>query len=202
MDKNSKNTVLTERYLNEILQTDMGRSRTKSVLTLPAQSNTLYRVGNLSSETFRHILSNNKQYLDKNIQIKSLILIMVNGGLRVSEALSVSWSDITSMGHVFIKGKKGSNDKVLHTGECESYFLKCRINSVDPFFGLNRFFVYRLFKSMGIVFEKKGNKNKAVTHAIRNLVSIDQQKNGFSIESTKTHLGHKNIKSTKHYRNE
>ncbi len=103
-------------------------------------------------------------------------------------------------GHVSVKGSKGSYGKVVYIVDGLEYLLKCRANSVSPFSCYSRFYVYRKYKQLGIELELNGKCKNAVTHAIRHMVAREEEKAGFSEKQTQRHLGHKNSKSTTHYR--
>ena len=132
-------------------------------------------------------------------QTMALVGLMSASGCRVSEALQVKVKDISLNGRVKITGSKGSYSRIVTIVEDRDYFIRCKHSCIDPFQGLDRFFVYRMFKKLGIVLTFKDSSRNAVTHAFRHLAIQDSQSISESIDTTQLYIGHKNIKSTQHY---
>jgi len=132
-------------------------------------------------------------------QTMALVGLMSASGCRVSEALQVKVKDISLNGRVKITGSKGSYSRIVTIVEDRDYFIRCKHSCIDPFQGLDRFFVYRMFKKLGIVLTFKDSSRNAVTHAFRHLAIQDSQTISESIDTTQLYIGHKNVKSTQHY---
>jgi site-specific recombinase XerD len=129
----------------------------------------------------------------------ALIELLLIGGLRISEALSITIFNITGDGRIKIAGLKGSNTRIVSPMLYVSYFLYCKKVKRDPFEGRSRFYYYRLFKKLGLVKYFGEYRRSAVTHSIRHQVIADLYKNGATMQEIQQFIGHKSIKSTEHY---
>jgi site-specific recombinase XerD len=120
-------------------------------------------------------------------------------GLRISEVLGVKTVHLIGANKILIKGLKGSGDRIIIIDfMSELRGLYCHYNGF-VFFGINRFFVYREYKKIGIGLQFENSKNAAVTHAPRHLFIRELKSGGVSTEALQGQLQHKSIKSTKHY---
>ena len=130
---------------------------------------------------------------------KVLIDLLYTNGLRISEVLQLKSSDIDARGNVFVKGLKGSNDRLCQCTYMKSELLYLRSTNSHLFSYTNRFYYYRLFKKLGLYIVYDSNENKAVTHSLRHSYIYSLQNITNNIESTAQIVGHKNSKSTTHY---
>lgn len=141
-------------------------------------------------------LNSNKQYLGNYYY---LFLLQYYSGCRITEALSISVTDISSEGLVLIKGLKGSNDRVITVTELQPLFTKSLRNGIDPFYSMNRFTAYRLLKNIGVQKLKSNRKRESVTHVFRDEHSKSIRKIAGSKSVLAAALGHKNEKNTDYY---
>lgn len=134
-----------------------------------------------------------------SVKIGIIYLIQKRFALRISETLSITYKNITSKGSVVVKGLKGSNDRLVYLPELCNWFIECRVNKVDPFYGLSRFAVYRIYKKFNVNHEEYYGDKIAVTHGFRyaKVREVKEIENDLQLSSIV--LGHKNINSTKHY---
>lgn len=120
-------------------------------------------------------------------------------GLRISEILGIRGSDIDKMGRIVVKGKKGSNTRLIIDNQGVKWWIAQRGLGTNKVFGFDRFYVYRIYKKCGIVHEMEGKKHKAVTHYCRHLYVKAMQQSTNDIEITKQLTGHKAVANTKKY---
>lgn len=130
---------------------------------------------------------------------KGIMLLCLTEGLRISEVLSILADDWRAGQKVFIRGKKGSFDRVVSV----RYFFT-ELRSFTFNYGClqaagNRFYFYREFKKLGIIFQSSNSSKASVTHAGRHLLADNLFQHGNDIELSKRTLGHKSVNSTKHY---
>lgn len=126
-------------------------------------------------------------------------LIQLAGGLRISEVLNIKAHHIINGDTVFVKGLKGSSDKRIFVPECSEFLSRCSSNNINPFNGISRFQVYRLWKRLGFVVLKGNGKRNAVTHSVRKLAIQELHNVTNDINSTASAIGHKSSNSTKYY---
>lgn len=195
-------TILSEKLLDRILETNNTKLRSKSVPTPSAQSSKMLLsraqadpIGLVSG----HVLERIK---NQNHQLYYLIEFMKASACRVTEALSIKPNDITSTGHVKINALKGSKSRIIHPGLSVTFILDCKSKSVQPWQGWSRFYVYREFKKFGINLTVAGKTNSKVTHAFRHTLAQSIKKANMGMSIAKDALGHKSIRSTKHYFND
>lgn len=144
--------------------------------------------------------------LDKLQQLKDVSTLLYHcaclqfeHGLRISEVIGIRSYHITSSGSILIKAKKGSVDRVVYSQEVASYMLDCRRKVIDPFVELDRYYVYREYSKVGLCYIRAGDTRGKVTHLFRHLIAKVNNQAGIDISITQNKLGHKNVKSTKHY---
>jgi len=125
--------------------------------------------------------------------------LLLGSGLRVSEICSLEPRRILNDKQVLVKGAKGSGDRVctLRWSEGLQYFQGAGWSNFS--YGLDRYYIYRLCRKMGVYAHIIGNKNQAVTHAGRHQYVAQLEKQGLTPEEIKTVIGHKSVKSTMHY---
>lgn len=128
-----------------------------------------------------------------------MIDLLLSNGCRISEALSVESSNILDSKTVWVKGSKGSCDRILHLCYTSFPFEFIRGNTGRLFFGRDRFYFYRVFKNLGINERITGNRNRAVTHLPRHMFVDSVRTAGMESEMIAKNLGHKSVKSTKWY---
>lgn len=194
-----KKHVLTQQMLSRILGTQTKNQPNKSVQTPTAQTSTLCGPGKSSSEDLTSVLSSIEAIKNYDRRLYFIASLQYGFGLRISEVLEISPYDITSTGHVKVKGKKGSNERMIFSDILRSYFVDCKIRKIYPFNGIDRFYVYRSYKKFGLSRRFGSNKNSSVTHLFRHLASLAAKENGVSIETRAQQLGHKSTKSTQYY---
>lgn len=125
--------------------------------------------------------------------------LLLCSGLRVSEVCGIRPEDILNEKTVFVRGLKGSRDRVV-TLQVMTDFHYFRIRCPWRWeLGLNRWYIYRLCKEYGIYEQILGNKKLAVTHSGRHELIVSLQDAGLAPEEIAQVIGHKSVKSTEHY---
>jgi len=191
--------TITAKTIEKFLYSDRQTGRVKSEVNLPAQSTNLCVPGNSHKVDFNQILLNIEKIKNYNNIVYYVANIQFELGLRVSEVLSISFSDILPSGHFYLKGSKGSKNRVYFCTATSSYFSKCAQSGCEPFSGYNRYFIYRTYKKFGINFQFQGSKKQSVTHAFRHAVANEIYNNSKDMETVGDFLRHKSKNSTKYY---
>ena len=173
--------------------------RVKSMLIPSAQSNTLLTVVAQADFVLTDPITGKVYAYETLGRYKWLLAVMFAGGLRVSEALSISSSDIFGNGQIRIRAAKGSLDKVIRVPELVQFLDKCRSTGMSPFSDISRFQVYRMFKqhSIGSTFGKVGNES--VTHYPRKVYAQLIHNNTNDMAIVQRSVGHVSQKSTEYY---
>ena len=120
-------------------------------------------------------------------------------GLRVSEVLNVRGSDVGKNLFVFVKGGKGSANRIvvpIYNLPFWEGFRGCNYSLNDVF---SRFFVYREMKKFGIYAYFGNNKHCSVTHSMRHLKVLTMELSGIEQNEVRRFIGHKSIKSIAYY---
>lgn len=168
---------------------------------LSAHSNTLCEVqaSPIGHQlTIESIISKCRMHSEVLFTICSLQL---KYALRISEVLNLKYSDIDFQGRAVINGLKGSNNRIIYVSEYPM-FKNINKNSNELIFKyINRFYVYREYKKLGIYKLLQDNSNTSVTHYNRYLsqASIEDKTEDLSIK--RQLLGHKSSKNTFRYHN-
>lgn len=135
-------------------------------------------------------------------RVRKLYVLMCSCGCRISEALKIAPHHITNAGSFVIKGSKGSESRMYKVSELSEWLLWCKKNGIYPFDCLNRFYVYRVFKSVGIEHKFEGNKKNSVTHLPRHLLALEAKSIDVGEEIISDALRHKSTKSKIYYEKE
>lgn len=197
----NKNGVVLNSGLDKVLYGERPKLRTNSVSSPSAHTNKLCDDLEVPGAKVKALLHDRESILRQNPKLWYVIELMMAGGLRVSEVLNISAYDITTLGHIRIKGSKGSSDRVVRVFDGLDYMLRCKENSVAPFRDISRYYVYREFKKLGITHKFFGKAKASVTHFFRQLVSRSMEEENFTDEQRRQFLGHKGKSSLKHYSN-
>lgn len=129
----------------------------------------------------------------------SVVLLLFESGLRVSEVLNINGNDITKDLRVKIKGLKGSNNKIIKLNDNYGFWSMLQGNNLSIKDDLNRFYLYRKFKQYGLSAVYGSNKKSSVTHLPRHELALDVYSSSEDIEDVKNCLGHKNVNSSEWY---
>jgi integrase len=124
---------------------------------------------------------------------------MIEGSLRISEALAIEPKDISPTGKILIKSLKKGNERLISSGDAKEFLLICKTSNIKPFEGWNRFFVYREFKKLGIYFQSETSSKPSITHAIRHITTASNRTVTNSNEVLAQELGHKNKTTNQRY---
>lgn len=176
-----------------------GRIRSRHGKNPNAQS-TEYNQSNNKVETkAEDVLLKVEELKSKSYQLYACAYLQCLHGLRISEVLAIRPTDITPLGTIRIQSNKGSNNRLVTSGEVMKYMLRCRSNSVFPFKDLDRYYVYREYRKIGLVLMTSTATHAKVTHIFRHMLVKTNQDQGFEIELSKNQLGHRSLKSTMEY---
>jgi site-specific recombinase XerD len=129
------------------------------------------------------------------------IRLMILYGIRVSEMLLIHSKNVYNDGSVYVKGLKGSSDRLLIDSKYTQQWIGFSEMNMSIGAIYSRFYVYRLFKKIGY-YEKFGkNTNNSVTHRARHEKADSMYKAGIQLDNIRKELGQKSIKSTEYYVN-
>lgn len=192
-------TALTKLKLNPNLHFNTAMTRVTTVANPIAPITKLCDNRNIETPDISRISCSINALKKISNKLYYLAIILLAGGLRISEALNIKHSDISPLGFVKISGLKGSNEKIIQAGIATEFFIKCKSIPINPFQEYNRFFVYREFKKIGLSLHINKNTKASVTHIFRHLAAQESKKIGANQETIKRQLGHKQIKSTGFY---
>jgi site-specific recombinase XerD len=139
------------------------------------------------------------EILRENRVLTLVIRLMLLHGLRVSEALYITPQCVMRNGSVFVRGLKGSKDRVVSDSARIDEWLLFKKMNVNDLIYFDRYYVYRIFKKLGLYAVYGTNRNNSVTHSPRHNVALGLREEGLSVENIQDVLGHKSVKSTEFY---
>lgn len=172
---------------------------TKAGPTLGAQSTTLLHPDNL--DILPLIERANELLLSNTLPrvLLAVIELQLFYGLRISECLNITTSDISSTGHIRVRGSKGSNDRIVIPYRFSSFWQN-EAKALLPIGNIySRFWFYRQYKALGLYAIFGASKVYSVTHLFRHLNILSLKDNFNETDLTRKFIGHKSIKSTMHY---
>lgn len=132
-------------------------------------------------------------------KLRLLIEIMYSSGCRVSEALNVKGTDIGDYGTVFIKGLKRSHDITAEIHYNKTHAIRLSGKHIYIFQDLDRYYVHRQFKALGIYFPPTHSRKGISTHALRHLKLKKAYQVSMSVDTTRRAVNQKSEKATKNY---
>jgi integrase len=171
----------------------------KSAIEPRAQNTGLCDINKDMISNYYTILADVVRRKDLSEQDKAFIECVLLSGARVSSVLKIRPIDIRQGGKVIIRQDKRSDIIIYQPVSLLSYWLKCREFYVIPFYGLSRFYYYRLFRKLGLYGMFEGNNKYSVTHIGRHLQGIVFRDSDLTIVDKKKVLGHKNEKNILYY---
>lgn len=128
-----------------------------------------------------------------------LALISYQEGLRVSEALSIRFNKVLYNNKYVLKRSKGSETTIIDLSFAKDIVEYYKKTNQEPFNDMNRYYIYRCYKKVGIVKHYEGKKNGTVTHALRHEYVSGMAKHGVDTNLIAKNIGHKNAKNTEIY---
>lgn len=198
-DQSTKRIVLDEKKVDKLLSVAKGKARTKSVSTPFA----LYVIQCTATTERGWNAESLNEHFNKLVAIDSSVAMAFDlqfaGGCRISEVLAIKWSDIDDFGKVTVHSQKGGVTRVVSPTFSAQLLKKHRDLKSNPFMHLNRFYVYRIYKRLGISEVYGENKRASVTHLPRHEVALASKKAERQNTVTQSQLGQKSVKSTEHY---
>lgn len=198
MDPNDK-TVMSFKNLQFYLNSDRGKSRVNSAITLGAQTATLLQPDN--PDILPMIERANELLLSETLPrvLLAVVELQLFYGLRISECLNITTSDISNTGHIRIRGAKGSNDRIVIPYRFASFWQN-EAKAILPIGNIySRFWFYRQYKNLGLYAIFGNSKVNSVTHLFRHLNILSLKDNFNETGLTRNFIGHKSINSTLHY---
>ena len=162
----------------------------------------------LTKEEVNKLLGSIKSTTKPGLRMKALMSVLLASGMRISEALSLSWDDIDwehKEASVIGKGNKQRtvyfNDEAL--GWLRTYKLKR--NDYNPALFVTftnppkRLQPYDLSKQFKHYVQKAGIKKKITPHILRHTMATIMSINGADIRNIQQILGHSDIETTAKY---
>lgn len=199
MTVDKRKAVNTDNYSKLVGHSDRNGHSFNSVSIPSAQNTTLYEAPAYDhiSITVHNLLSDVNSGLTQ-LELALIELLFLNG-LRVSEVLQINARNITGNGNIFVKGLKGSSNRLVTPSKYMSFWVDFRKNKLSIPAYINRFYLYRLFIKKGLYIIPAGHSKKMVTHSFRHQFVYNLLNSGQTIAEIQRFMGHKSINSTIHY---
>lgn len=172
---------------------------TKSVPTPFAQTKPLCGPGSKIGQLMKTVQAQLETMRKKNPTLWAIAELQFMYGLRISEVLDIRGTDIIKPNQVLIKGKKGSQNRIVNLGESKDYYLRYADRPRLIFDCISRFYVYREYKKLGISHKFSARSKESVTHLFRHLVVKNFKNYNISTNDSKNFIGHKAKASTEVY---
>lgn len=129
----------------------------------------------------------------------AIVGLLYSYGLRISEVLNISGTDILSNGTIVIRGSKGSENRLISPVYYPEFFFSLRGSKLKIGDLYSRFFFYRQFKKFGIYAYFGNNKHASVTHSLRHLSVLNLKEMGLQSAEIGKLIGHKSSNSIAYY---
>jgi site-specific recombinase XerD len=145
------------------------------VSTTSAQITTLCETNKSLEMEVESLLEKLGQAFKHSKILGHLLDIQISGGCRISEVLKITPKDITPTGSILIQSAKKGNQRIVTTSKSSEFLLMCRKLNITPFMDYDRFFVYREYKKLGIIFVSKTSSKMSITHAPRHIFTASNR---------------------------
>lgn len=189
------------RKANVLRATQTGKDRDKFVLSPSAQTSALCAAGSGREAAYQAAVTRFLVDSTQPVALRALVELMQVSGCRISQALSISRTNISKNGRITLKGAKGGVDVIATPILYKSFFYEFKDGLNCGFADYNRFFIYRVFKRNGIWLAGFTSEKKAVTHSFRHALVNDISSTSVTQEGIANVLGHKSLKSQAYYVN-
>lgn len=140
-----------------------------------------------------------EQLLNVDWKLYLISILQFRYGLRISEVLDLYITDLLPNNYLKIVSKKKSENRLLPVHDLIELFNRFNMTSGKFFEGYNRFYIYRIYKKMGISAKFGNSTRNSVTHLFRHQLVKYFKANNIETSTTQSFIGHKSIKSTEHY---
>ena len=195
----SQSGKLDEKKFFEIVNEDSNQSRVRSVPSPSAQANHL-----CAGSTDLDLLYNTAVHaIDKMMMecmpLACILELQLLYGLRVSEVLAIHSNDILSSGHVMVKGLKGSESRLIIAVKTAEWLQDQKNKGRYIFMDFNRYYLYRLYKKLGLSAQFRNRRKKSVTHLFRHMLIKSFKHQKINIHESQRFIGHKAKTSTEVY---
>lgn len=191
--------VIDSRKLFHVLNRGSEKGCSKAVITPPAPATPLCDAGTNEVLSVKQV----SDALDALRTISYSLYLFANVqylyGLRVSEVLGIAGSDMIGADRIRVKGLKRSSDRIVVDSAICSNFSNLKGLNIRLFECFDRYFVYRMYKRVGLFAVVQSSKKQAVTHVFRHLLATSMKSEGVDTETIKNFIGHKSETNTKRY---
>jgi site-specific recombinase XerD len=143
----------------------------------------------------------------KEIQEKTLFVLLYGGGLRISEACSLKWKDIDFTYRKLLIFGKGSKERIIIVPEFCIQNLKNLKNENEKYFKTKTEFLFgenklnprtgfQMIRNAGA---KAGLMNQIHPHSLRHSFATHLLASGANLRTLQTLLGHESLTATEKY---
>lgn len=125
--------------------------------------------------------------------------LLLSGGLRVSEVLGSGFLKVNRLGQIYIRGLKGSGDKLVTPIFFANDFKQGLLTGVSIFEHISRFSFHKWLVKREIYINHSPGAKRSTTHTMRHLHVYLMELMALETTSISQILGHKSIKSIDYY---
>lgn len=125
--------------------------------------------------------------------------LLLSGGLRVSEVLGSGYLKVNRLGQIYIRGLKGSSDKLVTPIFFANEFKQGLLSQYNIFEHVSRFSFHKWLVKRAIFIEHGKGKKRSTTHTMRHLHVYLMELMSLDSSVIGEVLGHKGKKSIEYY---
>lgn len=140
-----------------------------------------------------------KRNIFVNPDIAFLLELQMLYGLRVSEALKLAPCDYVGHGVFRAKTDKGGKNRMIRIVYNMDYIRSGIIYKLPLIDRYNRFYVYRVYKKIGIFKRYNSNKYQSVTHFFRHEIVKEMKRKNIDNETITSFMGWRSEKTILYY---
>jgi len=178
---------------------ELTKARINSDRKLTAQTSGKYAGATGTGTVFSPFLTNLNKSASLSIVDKAVIELLFLHGLRISEVLSINYSDVLHDGRIIIHGSKGSQNRLIHSVLFSSFWADGSTGLLPLNSIYSRFYFSRLFKKLGYYKKFGQNQKNSVTHYFRHVFVQELLAQGVPESDISLFIGHNSKRSIRYY---
>jgi integrase len=128
-----------------------------------------------------------------------LAMLLLDNGLRVSEGLRLSGSQLVDDSRALIPASKGSNPRYADISRIKNYMNDRILYNDSVFYNLSDDYFYRNLRRCNIYFKSEISSKQSITHCFRHVYVQNLRNCGVSDSVIASNLGLKRVRNVEYY---
>ena len=181
------------------MKTQLDLLLTKSVPTVPAHNAGLCGVNQPDTSEIEKLYFLYARNRFCNQDLRFIIELQVLNGLRITECLNITAADCLDLDTLCIRTLKGGRNRIIKI-KYNKYFIQGEKKYKQTLSQrIDRFYVYRIYRKLGIYQRFNYNKHDSVTHYFRHNICKMLKDKGLDNKTISDYMGWRGDKTILYY---